>query len=118
MPTALAPLLTQGDVERRIMETIQAMEDATDALEVVSQEAAEAEADYKGGFARSILAIAAGARVTAQEREARATVSNLDALRTYRIKEASRNSTKEHLNTLRAKLDGLRTIASNIRGQS
>jgi hypothetical protein len=114
------PLLTQGDVERAILATIDAMENTTDNYEAVNQAAAEAEADYKGAYAREVvhLAAVATARMTAGERDSRAINATIDQFRTWKIKEASKAATKEHLSTLRAKLDGLRTIGANIRVQT
>ncbi len=115
-------VLTQGDVERAILRVVDELEDETDRFAAVVDLAAESEADYKESFARSIIQLSATApndrRVTAQEREARATSSSLPAFRTYKINDGRKQASKEALLSLRARLDALRSLGANIRAQT
>jgi hypothetical protein len=51
-------------------------------------------------------------------RDARALLACEAEFRRYKIAEASRNATKEHLASLRARLDAERTLSANVRAQT
>jgi hypothetical protein len=111
--------LAAVEVEERIQQVMEAMESATEDYDALAQSAAEAEADYKRDYARAVLAVIQhGEKMTVLEREARVTLHSADAMRHHLIAQAARNSTREHLLTLRSHMEALRTLASNIRAQS
>lgn len=113
-------VLTQGQVENEIRRALHALEDQTDQFATVSELAANAEADYKHAYASAMLHAAAVAteRVAAAKLEAVATVDTVEQLRHYKIMDASKTATKEALLSLRARLDALRSLTANIRGQT
>jgi len=111
--------LSQVEVEERIQAVIERMEEETEAYDDVAQAAAEAEADYRRDSARALLAVInAGEKQTVAERQARADLLTADAHKNHLITQAARNSKREHLQTLRAHLDSLRTLNASIRGQT
>lgn len=111
--------LSQVEVEERIQRVIERMEEETDAYDEIARDAAEAEADYKRGAARALLAVInAGEKMTVAERQARADLLVADDYRKHLITTAARNSKREHLQTLRAHLDSLRTLNASIRQQT
>lgn len=112
-------MITQVDVETQILRVINELEDETDRYAELEDRAGEAEADYKGDFAKALLQVAAtGDKITAGEREARATKSSIDTFRAWKIEEGRRRASKEYLLTLRAKLDALRSLSANVRAQT
>lgn len=109
-------LLNQGQVEQMIMEIVDALDDQTHVYSDLADAAAEAEADYKLKIARAIIALAnTNEKMTTAERSARAEVHAAEELRAYKIAEAAKQSTKEHLLSLRARMDALRTLNASIR---
>lgn len=111
--------LAQAEVEERIAAVIESMETWTDSYDLIAQEAAEAEADYRLEAARARLAVIQhGEKMTVGERDARVDVMTTDSHKRHLIKTAARNSAREHLQTLRAHLDALRTLNASIRGQA
>ena len=109
-------LLNQGQVETLIMQIADALDDATHHYAEVSDQAATAEADYKLRVARAVITLAnTDAKMTALERQARADIASAEELRAWKTLEASRQATKEHLLSLRARLDALRTLNASIR---
>lgn len=116
-------VLTQGDVERRIMELDDRLEVETLAYAERVEEAAIAEADWKGAFARSVVRLAATAQPRTPEgseatRKAKAEDENIGALRLYLIAEGRRSASRETLLSLRSQIDAVRTLAANIRSQT
>lgn len=112
-------IMAQAEIEELIVRLTDEMEEETDRYSVLADEAANAEADYKLGFARAVVGLAdSQARMTAPERQARAEVAAGAELRLWKIAEARRQATKEALLTLRARLDALRSLAANIRNQT
>jgi len=111
--------LSQVEVEERIQFVIERMESETEEYDDIARKAAEAEADYRYEAAHALLAVIEhGGKMTVSEREARASLLTGPAHKTYLITQAARNSKREHLQTLRAHLDSLRTLNASIRGQS
>ena len=106
------------EVEEEMDRLAAAMEEATEDYRTIAIRAASAESDYKSAFARCIVGLAnSGKKITAAEREARAVVSAEAEFREWRISEASRAATSEHLRTLRSRLDAMRTEAASRRYQ-
>ena len=109
-------LLNQGQVENMILQIADALDDTTHTYADISDAAATAEADYKLRIARAVITLAnTDAKMTALERQARADIASAEELRTWKTTEASRQATKEHLLSLRARLDALRTLNASIR---
>jgi L-lysine 2,3-aminomutase len=109
-------LLNQGQVENLIMQIADALDDTTHIYAEISDRAATAEADYKLRVARAVITLAnTDTKMTAIERQARADIASAEELRTWKTLEASRQATKEHLLSLRARLDALRTLNASIR---
>lgn len=110
--------LAQAEVECRIQEVMERLERETEAYDDLAREAAETEADYRKQSAIAVLAVIQhGERMTVGERDARVVTMTADIHKTYLIKQAARNSKREHLQTLRGVMDALRTLNASIRGQ-
>jgi hypothetical protein len=111
--------LSQVEVEERIQAVIERMETETEEYDDIAREAAEAEADYRYQAAHARLAVIQhGDKMTVGERDARVDVMTKDSHKDHLIKTAARNSKREHLQTLRAHLDSLRTLNASIRNQT
>ena len=111
--------LSQVEVEERIQVVIERMERDTEEYDEVAHAAAVAEADYRLESGRAMIAlIQHGEKMTVGEREARVNVMTADSHKNYLIRLAARNSKREHLLTLRAHLDSLRTLNASIRQQT
>lgn len=111
--------LIQAEVEQGILNLSNALEDSTEEYATLSDVAAEAEADFKLKMARAIIGMSAsGIKATAQEKQARADLQAAEELRAWKIAEARRQAAKEHLLSLRARLDALRSLSANIRAQT
>jgi len=109
-------LLNQGQVENMILDICDKLDDTTHVYAETSDRAATAEADYKLRMARAVITLAnTDAKMTALERQARADIASAEELRTWKTVEASRQATKEHLLSLRARLDALRTLNASLR---
>jgi hypothetical protein len=108
--------LTQAEVESLILDTVDALDAATEDFADVSDEAANAEADYKMAMARTWLGVASSDRkMTTVERQMRADVLTNETLRRYKVAEAKRAATREALLSYRARIDALRTVSANVR---
>ena len=111
--------LSQVEVEERIQAVIEAMESTTEDFDAIAKEAAEAEADYKRQHAMGVLAVINhGEKMTAAQRDARIDLHCADVHKRYLVTQAARNSCREHLLTLRAHLDALRTLNASVRNQT
>jgi DNA-binding transcriptional ArsR family regulator len=111
--------LSQVEIEDRIQAVIQRMEDDTEEYDDIAKAAAEAEADYRRAAAMAKLAVIQhGEKMTVGERDAKVDVMTADAHKAHLITTAARNSKREHLQTLRAHLDALRTLNASVRGQT
>ena len=112
-------LLTQGDIEHSIVALSDQLEEQTYIYAQLSDEAANAEADYKLQAGKQLITlVASGAKMTAQERQARADVGCAEAFRAWKLAEARRQSCKEALLSLRARMDAQRSLAANVRHQT
>lgn len=113
--------LTPADAEQALWDAIGDLEESTEAYDDISAEAAKAEAWYKREAARKAIAIIASGqygRGSAKERDARIELETTEEHETYLVKEAARHSAREHLLSLRIRIEALRTISSSIRGQA
>ena len=107
--------LTQGSVEGEILRLSAMLEEATEQLAKAMEEEASAEVDYRIAEARARL------KSTAKSVEDRkcAALVECEAWYTCYVKaEAKREALAETCRTLRARLDALRTLSANLRGQT
>jgi hypothetical protein len=112
-------LLTQGDIERSIIAFSDQLEEQTYMYARLSDEAAEAEADFKLEAGKQLIGlIASGSKMTAQEKQARVDIACTNAFRIWKLAEARRQSCKEALLSLRARMDAQRSLAANVRHQT
>lgn len=113
------PIITQAEVEERILAVDDALAEATLDFAVLSDNEAEAEAVYKEAAARALLTHVAlhatDAKMTVGERDAKVALSTADELRAWKIAEARRASCREALLSYRSRLDALRTLNANVR---
>ena len=107
--------LTTLDVETEIERLSAQLEDATTEFANISDEAAEAELNYKLARAKHYLT-ADGPNQT--HRDAAALLRSEDEYRRHQIAEGRLRAQSELLRTLRARLDALRTLAANVRSQT
>ena len=111
--------LSQVEIEERIQSVLDRMESDTEEYDDIAQRAAVAEAHYRREAAMARLAVIQhGEKMTVGERDARVDMMSADAHKDYLITQAARNSKREHLQTLRAHLDALRTLNASVRGQT
>ena len=117
----MTAILTPVEVERKITEALEALDELTAEFADATRDAAEAEADYRlrlnSTYVRLRDAHAAdtGRRMTERETEARATLAAANELTAYKITEARVDALRQALNTHRARLDALRTLNANTR---
>lgn len=123
--------LSQVEVEKALLDEVDRLEALTNGghdpetgeeltgYDDACRAAAEAEVDWKVGFAEGMILQAGRASKERRDlQEARVTQTKKDLLRAYKITEAVRNSHKEALTSSRARIDALRTIAANVRAQT
>lgn len=106
-------MLTQVDIEDRLIRYMDALEEATDEFHSLAVTAAEAEADAKAVWAQAYLSMSGPVR----QREALADLEADDAERSYKVAEARMKAAREHLLSLRTAIDALRTLNANVRVQ-
>ncbi len=116
--------MSQVEVETQIMETVARLESLTDDYREALDRAAEAESDWKAANSTAVVTLAesgvmdSGTKSTVDWRKAKAELISEPEGRHFRITDAHRAFLREALMTYRARLDALRTLASNIRGQT
>jgi hypothetical protein len=112
-------VLTQAQIEHGIVALADQLEEQTLMYAQLSDNAAEAEADYKLEASQHLVRlVASGAKMTAQEREARCHLASSDTFRAWKLAEARRQSCKEALLSIRACIDAQRSLAANVRHQT
>lgn len=105
--------LTQVDVERMIASDIQLLEEATHDYEKALIEEAQAEAAYKKHWSRVFLAVSGARHV----KEAAADDQCSDENERRLLAAAKAKALREHMWTIRARLDSLRSLNANVREQ-
>lgn len=111
--------LTQGQIETMILRLADELERETYAYADLSDAAAKAEADYKLIHATTTLRLVNyPGKMTVMEKQANIDASCSDHFRTWKIAEARRQSCKELLISIRARLDAQRSLAANVRAQT
>ena len=112
-------MLTVAQVEDGLQSTLARLEELTDAYAKATDDAAQAEADYRLAYWRTFLAAKAaapGARAASDKvAEGRATIASEDAFRLYKTTAAAAESIKAALRTHTSRLEALRTLAANLR---
>lgn len=112
-------VLTPVEVERMIGNSLRRLDEATHEYADINHRAAEAEAAYRKAQAMKTLALLKhGTFDSAKERDARIDLECSDEREVHLLTEAARNSAREHLNTLRTRIEALRTISASVRGQT
>lgn len=112
-------LLTQADIEFGIVSLSDQLEEQTHLYSQLSDEAAEAEADYKLEAGRMLIGLVHNeTKMTAQERQARVDVASSVRYRSWKLAEARRQSCKEAMLSVRARMDAQRSLAANVRHQT
>jgi len=112
-------VLTPTDCERMIGNALRKLDEATHDYADISQKAAQAEADYRKAQGFKTLAILKhGEFDSAKERDARIEFELSDEREVYLLLDAARNSAREALNSLRTRIEALRTISASVRGQT
>ena len=112
-------ILAQPEIEQRILDTLAALEEETYAYAQMSDLAAQSEADYKIRAAKALVFESADhPKMTIGERQARVEISCAVELRAWKVAEARRQTSKEALLSLRARLDALRSLSANVRAQT
>lgn len=106
--------ISQVEVENKILELVEKMEEATEDYAHLMEKASDAESHYKAEHAKAYLR----AQGAVKEREATADVACEDLLFQFKTAEALAKSRHQSLLTIRTALDGLRTIAANVRAQT
>ncbi len=105
--------ISQVEIETKIIEDVEAMESATEEFEKVSEEAARAEVQYKVARARAYLR----QRGSIKDREYAADELTSEEAYAYKLAEGRLKAQREVLNTIRARLDALRSLNTNVRSQ-
>ena len=105
--------LTQVDVERMIASDIQLLEEATNDYEKALIEEAKAESEYKKRWSRVFLSVSGARHV----KEAAADDQCSDENERRLISAAKAKALREHMWTIRARLDSLRSLNANVREQ-
>lgn len=112
-------LLTQGQIEHGIVALSDQLEEQTYLYAQLSDAAAEAEADYKLEAGKALIyLVSTGTKMTAQEKQARVDIGCSETFRAWKLAEARRQSCKEALLSLRARIDAQRSLAANVRHQT
>lgn len=110
----------QHDIEQLLDE----LDVLTEEFGEVAVEAVKAEMAYKRVYHRSLVVLAErgtmanGTKSTADWRHAQASLSAEVEEERHRIMEARVRVLRESLTTKRTRLDALRTLAANVRGQT
>ena len=110
----------QTEVEELMSVLGKQLEEGTETYEKLAEERAIAEADYKERYWSALIrqidsTTGNGPRWTASQKEARASLVSKEEWRRFKLLEAREKAAQQHLITIRARLDSLRTIAANVR---
>lgn len=105
--------ISQVEIEEKIMEMMEALEEETEAFERLCEDAAKKEAIYKSSWAKEYLS----AKGSIKEREAWADYSLADQIFDYKLSEGLVKAKREKLTSLRTSIDALRSLNTNVRMQ-
>jgi len=112
------PPLSQAEVETLILKLTDALADGTDDYRELCDKVATAEMNYKHSFHSAIVTLAHGSKLTADLRKSTAWLRSEVEERAYTTLAASKESGREYLRTLTTRIEALRTISANVRGQT
>lgn len=108
--------LTPIAVEREMLRLVDLLTEATNKILTRSREAAVADADYKVANAKAILLARAGERkMTVDEVEATAVIATQNEYRNKVVTAGVLDSAREAARNIRAQMDALRSVNSNLR---
>jgi len=110
--------LSQHEVESLILSLSDALADATLDYRNLCDSVATAEMDYKHAYHSAVVGLAAGAKVTADVRKSTAWLRSERQERNYTVLAASKEGSREYLRTLTTRIEALRTVSANVRGQT
>ena len=113
---ATGEVLSQADVEGRLVALSDALEDATHAYAEARRAHAEAHSDYRLGYYERLLNMPPGGTVA--EREARAKYRVRDLYRLAQIAEAAADAAKDYTIALRTRIEAERTLVTSLREQT
>lgn len=115
----MRPVLTQADIEHRIMDTVDALEALVEDYADAARAAAEADSVYRRRKAMMFLSVIEHPRgdrkQTVAEVEQRVVHATADERETAKLAEAHRDSIREGMHANRDRLGALRTLAANVR---
>ena len=109
----LSEVISQGEIEERILRLCDQMDTTLDDYREVSEQRASAEADYK--YAHSRALIEQGSKSTVAAREAVAHLRASTQYREWRLLETRERACQQMLTSLRSQIDALRTLSANVR---
>jgi len=109
--------IIQTEVEELMSVLGKQLEQGTEEFGKLAEERAIAEADYKERYWSALVRQIdhSESRTTAAQREAMASLIAKEEWRRFKLLEAREKVAQQHLITIRARLDSLRTIAANVR---
>ena len=110
--------LSQHEVENLILGLSDALADATDDYRSICDDTAEAEMNYKHAYHSAVIALASGVKITADVRKSTAWLRSENQERGYTILSAAKEGQREHLRSLTTRIEALRTVSANVRGQT
>lgn len=105
------------NLPQQIADLCDGLEEATETFGRAAHESALADAAFKyaHAFATIKMAEQAVTKLTVSHREAQAMLQCRVEYQTYLIKSAASESAKQHVYSLRNRLDALRTLNANVR---
>lgn len=109
--------LSQGEVEEALQREMDRYEAETDRYRDLAEKAAEAHAEYRLSFHADVLRLAA-AKMTAQQREAQATLNCAALYRSDKVLAARVDATAKALWMIQTRVEGYRTLSANVRSQT
>lgn len=108
----LAEPLYQVDIEQRLEILMERLDKEVDRFAELSVECAEAEANFKRKYHRTVLQSPSG---TVAQREAGAHLNSATEFRRWKIVDAQLRATQQALIALRTQIETNRTISANVR---
>jgi hypothetical protein len=108
--------ITLHEVEQRIIQLCDVLDEETERFAELSAERAEAEADFKYRHSRAFIEQAGKVPVATKDAVAHMRAAN--DFRRFRLLEARERATQSKLTSVRAQLEALRTIAANVRAST
>ncbi len=104
-------MLSQAEVESEIMRHCRALEQNTHDLATLAMDSAHADSDYKKAHAQAFLQTSG----TVGERDAQTAYEVKDEYQAKKIADALLHAAEEKGRNIRASLDALRSVNSNLR---